>query len=154
MPRLSPLPTTSLPTAASDATSDLDAASFIAICIASCRRLPAMRRTAAAQQLDRLVEAHAWTDAALALIAIELPTWQLRRLAFDDGEWHCALSSARNMPDWLDDAAEAHHADMATALLDACRSAIARAGTSHLTQVPPSATHRTDFTPLPCENYC
>jgi hypothetical protein len=149
MPRLS-----LLPNSGSHATSDLDAASFTAICLASCKRLPAMRRTAEAQRLDRLVAAGAWIDAALALIAIELPDWQLRRLAFDEGEWHCALSSERNMPDWLDDAVETHHADMATAILDVFCSAIARRGASHLTAVPASVSPRTDFTPMLCENYC
>ncbi|WP_398475922.1 hypothetical protein [Tardiphaga sp.] len=149
MPRLS-----LLPNAASHPTSDIDAASFTAICLASCKRLPTMRRNAEAKRLDNLVAAGAWTDAALTLIAIELPDWQLRRLAFDEGEWHCALSSERNMPDWLDDAVETHHADMATAILDAFRSAIARRGTPHLTAVPAIASLRTDFTPMLCENYC
>ncbi len=148
MPRLSFLPNTVAPV-----TSDIDVARFTAICIASCKRLPAMRRTAEAQRLDRLVAAHAWTDAALALIAIELPDWQLRRLAFDEGEWHCALSTERNMPGWLDDAVESHHADMATAILDAFRGVMGRECTSHLTVVPAQAPH-TEFIPMLCENYC
>jgi hypothetical protein len=133
----------------------LDAAMFTVICLACCKRLPAMRRSADARRLDRLVEAGAWTDAALALIAIELPAWQLRRLVFDEGEWHCALSTRRDMPDWLDDAVEMHHPDMATAILDAFRVVVSREGTSHLAQVPKvRATERTDFAPIPCENYC
>lgn len=149
MPRLS-----IHPNAMSIATSDIDAATFTAICLASCKRLPAMRRTAEAKRLDQLVEAGAWTDAALALIALELPAWQLRRLTFDEGEWHCALSQERNMPDWLDDAIETHHADMATAILDAFRGAAGRDGTSHLAIVPVGTAPRSDFTPMPCENYC
>lgn len=136
------------------ATSDIDAATFTAICIASCKRLPAMRRTRDAQHLDRLVAAGAWTDAALVLIAIELPDWQLRRFTFDEGEWHCALSTERNMPDWLDDAVETHHADMATAILDALRSAVGRDRASHLTLVPVSVIPQTEFVPMMCENYC
>lgn len=133
----------------------LDTATFTAICLASCKRLPAMRRSADARRLDRLVEAGAWTDAALALIAIELPAWQLRRLAFDEGEWHCALSTQRDMPDWLDDAVETHHPDMATAILDAFRIVISRKGTSRLAQVPVRrATERSDFAPISCEDYC
>jgi hypothetical protein len=149
MPRLS-----ALSNAMPHATSEIDAATFTAICLASCKRLPAMRRTAEAKRLDHLVEAGAWTEAALALIALELPNWQLRRLTFDEGEWHCALSQERNMPDWLDDAIETHHADMATAILEAFRGAITRDGPSHLTMVPVSRTQRADFTPLLCENYC
>ena len=44
----------------------------------------------------------AWTDAALALMELELPLWQVRRIAYDEGEWHCALSRERELPDWLD----------------------------------------------------
>ncbi|HXO67330.1 MAG TPA: hypothetical protein VN838_00085, partial [Bradyrhizobium sp.] len=59
------------------------------------RRLPV--------RIERLIDSGAWTDAALALLELELPHWQLRRLAYDDGEWHCALSRQRELPEWLDD---------------------------------------------------
>jgi hypothetical protein len=42
--------------------------------------------------LDRLIEAGAWTDAAITLIGFELPSWSVRRLACEDGEWLCSLS--------------------------------------------------------------
>ncbi|WPO44387.1 hypothetical protein SFY93_04160 [Tardiphaga sp. 42S5] len=113
-----------------------------------------MRRTAEAQRLDRLVAAGAWTDAALALIAIELPRWQLRRLAYDEGEWHCALSHQRDLPDWLDSAVETHHPDMAMAILDAFRAVVSRGGTPHLTQAPVRVIQPTDSEPMLCENYC
>jgi len=45
--------------------------------------------------------------------------WQVRRIAYDEGEWHCALSRERELPDWLDAAVEAHHADLSLALLSA-----------------------------------
>jgi hypothetical protein len=67
----------------------------------------------------RLIDAEAWADAALALIELELPLWQVRRIAYDEGEWHCALSRERELPDWLDAAVEARHADLALALLSA-----------------------------------
>jgi hypothetical protein len=69
-------------------------------------------------RIERLIEAGAWTDAALALLET-LPQWRLRRLAWADGEWHCALSRRRELPDCLDDAIETHHADMALAILSA-----------------------------------
>ena len=69
--------------------------------------------------LERLLESGAWTDAALALIDLELPQWQLRRIAYDEGEWHCALSRQRELPEWLDLAIEARHADLALAMLSA-----------------------------------
>ena len=131
----------------------LDATHFTAICCAHCKRLPAMRRTAEAKHLDALVASGAWVDAMLALIAIELPDWQLRRLTFDDGEWHCALSTERNMPDWLDDAAEAHHPDMAMALMTAFMAVAARPGASHLTPIAAASGRTTDAVTMCCENY-
>jgi hypothetical protein len=70
-------------------------------------------------RIRQLIANCAWTDAALALLALEQPRWRLRRLAYDDGEWHCALSHNREMPEWLDSDIESHHADMALAILDA-----------------------------------
>lgn len=67
-------------------------------------------------RIEKLITASAWTDTALALIASELPQWKLRRLAYDDGEWHCMLSLQREFPEWLDDGVEAHHADLSLAL--------------------------------------
>jgi hypothetical protein len=71
-------------------------------------------------RIARLIESGAWTDAALALLALDLPQWQLRRLAYDEGEWHCALSRQRALPEWLDDrSVESHHADLSLAILSA-----------------------------------
>jgi hypothetical protein len=66
-----------------------------------------------------LIDAEAWADAALALLELELPQWQVRRIAYDDGEWYCALSRERELPDWLDQSIEAQHPDLALALLSA-----------------------------------
>ena len=49
----------------------------------------------------------------------ELPLWQVRRIAYDSGEWYCALSRERELPDWLDQSIEARHADLALAILAA-----------------------------------
>jgi hypothetical protein len=47
----------------------------------------ARRRSApGAAQLDRLIEAGALTEAAFALINLELPLWQIRRITYDEGE--------------------------------------------------------------------
>lgn len=92
---------------------------FADIIATSCHRIFALRHTSQAVTLAKLIDAGAWTDAALTLIALELPQWRLRRLAYDEGEWHCALSSNREMPDWLDASVETHHADMALAILAA-----------------------------------
>jgi hypothetical protein len=66
--------------------------------------------------IERLIAAGAWTDAALALIASEAPQWKLRRLAYDDGEWHCVLSPRREFPEWLDDGIETRHENLSLAL--------------------------------------
>jgi hypothetical protein len=85
----------------------------------TCRRFPSIGQTAKTARIERLIGAEAWTDAALALIDLELPQWQLRRIAYDEGEWHCALSRQRELPEWLDQPVEAHHANLPLALLSA-----------------------------------
>ncbi|MCK1720859.1 hypothetical protein [Bradyrhizobium sp. 141] len=85
----------------------------------TCRRLRSLGQSDRTARAICLIDAEAWTDAALALMALELPMWQVRRIAYDDGEWHCALSRERELPDWLDAAVEARHADLALALLSA-----------------------------------
>jgi len=52
----------------------------------------AARGGAAKLRIHRLIESGAWTDAALALLELELPQWKLRRIVYEDREWHCALS--------------------------------------------------------------
>src|SRR5207342_3358323 len=83
------------------------------------RRFPSESRSSKAARVEHLIQAEAWTDAALALIDLELPQWQIRRLAYDEGEWHCALSRQRELPDWLDQSVEARHTDLALAILSA-----------------------------------
>src|SRR5882757_8057861 len=85
----------------------------------TCRRFPCTNQNGKTARIERLIESGAWTDAALALIDLELPQWQLRRIAYDEGEWHCALSRERELPDWLDQTAEGRHADLALAILSA-----------------------------------
>ena len=65
-----------------------------------------------------------------------MPKWQLRRLAYDGGEWHCALSRQRDLPEWLDQPVEAHHVDMALAILSAFVDAQRTAAPSSRTSVP------------------
>jgi hypothetical protein len=86
---------------------------------AACRRFPSTGQTAKTARVERLIQSGAWTDAALALLDLELPRWQLRRVAYDDGEWYCALSRERELPEWLDQSIEACHADLALAILSA-----------------------------------
>jgi hypothetical protein len=85
----------------------------------ACRRFPSMGQAEKTARIERLIGSGAWTDAALALIDLELPQWQVRRIAYDEGEWHCALSRQRELPEWLDQSVETHHADLALAILSA-----------------------------------
>jgi len=85
----------------------------------ACSRLPSVRRTQHFKQLEQYIQSCAWTDAALVLLALELPQWQVRRVVYDAGEWHCALSRQRELPDWVDQSVEACHADLALAILSA-----------------------------------
>jgi len=85
----------------------------------TCRRFPSAGQSGKTSRVERLIQSGAWTDAALALLDLELPQWQVRRLVYDEGEWHCALSRERELPDWLDQSIESHHADLALAILSA-----------------------------------
>jgi hypothetical protein len=85
----------------------------------ACHRFAPEVPTARTARIERLIAMNAWTEAALALVELELPQWRLRRIAYDGGEWHCALSRERELPDWLDESIEAHHRDLALAILGA-----------------------------------
>ena len=83
----------------------------------ACRRFPSIGPSETTARIKDLIQLRAWTDAALALIDLELPFWKVRRIAYDEGEWYCALSRERELPDWLDRSVEARHADLALAIL-------------------------------------
>jgi hypothetical protein len=121
---------------------------------ATCRRFPSVGQTAKTARIERLIGAEAWTDAALALIELELPQWQLRRIVYDEGEWHCALSRQRELPEWLDQPVEAHHADMPLALLSAFVEARHTAAPPSQTSVPTVPQDADAFyQPVCCDNF-
>src|ERR1700723_2224617 len=64
----------------------------------ACTRIPVLSRSGKTNRIDRLIEAGAWTDAALALIELELPAWKLRWLAYESDEWICSLTRQPNVP--------------------------------------------------------
>jgi hypothetical protein len=100
------------------------------------RRLPSAGRTGKAARVEHLIRSGAWTDAALALIDLELPQWQVRRIAYDQGEWHCALSRQRELPEWLDQSIETHHTDLPLAILSAFADARLAVPPADRTSVP------------------
>jgi hypothetical protein len=120
----------------------------------ACRRIPSLGDSERTTRIMRLIDVEAWADAALALIELELPLWQVRRIAYDEGEWHCALSRERELPDWLDAAVEARHADLALALLSAFIEVQALAVEVSRPSVPtvrpaPDSLYQ----PVACENF-
>jgi hypothetical protein len=119
----------------------------------ACRRFPSLGQSDKTAHLEQLIRSGAWTDAALALIDLELPLWQVRRLTYDDGEWHCALSRERELPDWLDQSIETHHADMSLANLGALVEARRTSQTESRTSVPAVNRNAVDlYEPVCCDN--
>lgn len=120
----------------------------------ACRRFPSLGQTERTARVMRLIDAEAWIDAALALMELELPLWQVRRIAYDEGEWHCALSRKREFPDWLDAAVEGCHGDFAIALLSAFVEVQALAVVAPRPSVP-NVRPAPDslYEPVACENY-
>jgi hypothetical protein len=120
----------------------------------SRRRALVPGHRAKALQLEQLIDAGAWIDAALALLELELPLWHIRRIAYDDGEWYCALSRQRELPDWLDESLEARHPDLALAILSAFIEAQAAAASFGATSLPASsAWPDSDPIRLCCDNF-
>jgi hypothetical protein len=72
----------------------------------ACVRFAAHGSTAKTR-IHQLAEQGAWIDAVLGLLELELPHWRLRRLLYEDGEWHCFLTKRLEIPLELDDGVEA-----------------------------------------------
>jgi hypothetical protein len=120
----------------------------------ACPRFALLRNSERAARAEHMIRSGAWTDAALALLALELPQWKLRRLIYDHGEWYCALSRQREMPEWLDQSIEAHHADLPIAILRTfvdARQASAPATRSSVPAAPRDG--RRYYEPMCCDNF-
>ena len=115
-------------------------------------RLSVLRRSGKMSHIDKLLEAEAHTDAALALIDLEIPSWKVRRLVYNNGEWLCSLSRRPHIPIEFDDVAEASHSTASLAILRAtleARRTIAAGPISNLSDVPIGWKQ-----PLCCDNFC
>ena len=115
----------------------------------ACTRFAAHGATAKAK-VNRLVECGALVDATLALVELELPQWKLRRVIYEDGEWHCSLSKQPWLPRGLDEVSEASHEDLALAILIAFLQA-RRAAAAGVTAVPQVRPARGDG--VCCDNF-
>jgi hypothetical protein len=136
--------------AADEATTQL----FSEIVVATARRLWTPGEAAKAVQLHDLIEAGALTEAALGLIELELPLWKLRRIAYDEGEWHCAMSRQRELPEWLGQAVETRHASLTLAILSAYLETATQTELSKEPSRPSAPQIRAEqYEPLYCENF-
>jgi hypothetical protein len=98
--------------------------------------------------LEVLIDACAWTDATIALMEQELPSWTPRRLIFEDGAWHCSLSRTPFLPLDLDDTADGSGSCPALAMLRAVAEARQRP------RLPTKPEVRADScAPILCENF-
>lgn len=120
----------------------------------ACWRLPCIPRNEYSRRIEMLIKSDAWTDAALTLLELELPQWQIRRLTYDAGEWHCALSRQRELPDWLDQSVEVGHANLSLAILSALVE-VRRVSTLSAESSAPSAPRTTIplDAPMCCDNF-
>jgi hypothetical protein len=126
---------------------------FYKVISAGCTRIPLLSKLGRAGHVDQLANAGAWTDVALALIALELPAWKVRRLLYENGEWLCSLSRQPNLPIALDDAAEAGHEALPLAILRAFIEA--RRRSNRKTELTPEApkSGRAPGLVLCCDNF-
>jgi hypothetical protein len=118
-----------------------------------CRRHSHPGQAGKIARIERLIADEAWAEIALALIDFELPQWRLRRLAYDGGEWHCALSRRREVPEWLDQAVEASHPDLPGALLEAFLEAQRIVKPLGRPSVPAAPRETEPSVPLCCDNF-
>ena len=119
----------------------------------ACMRVPSYAKIETFDRLTAFAKSGAWTEAAFALIALELPRWRVRRLAFENGEWLCSLSHQLNLPMAFDDCAEATHEVLPLAMLrafvEACRRRHAmQESVSAVPHIQPWVEHM-----MCCENY-
>jgi hypothetical protein len=115
---------------------ELNATLMTEIVETACRRFPSAGQSEKSARIEQLIQSKAWTDAALELVDLELPLWHVRRLAYDDGEWYCALSRHRELPEWLDQSIEGRHTDLSLAILSAFVEAERVSAPSSRTSVP------------------
>jgi hypothetical protein len=90
----------------------------------ACPRLSSAQQSKLVTDIDRFIEARSWTDLALGLVRLELPTWQIRRIACEGGEWICSLSRQPHLPLSLDETADGLHSDLPLAILRALIEAL------------------------------
>ena len=112
------------------------------IMTSGCVRLHALKAATRARQLESLLDAGAWTEAAFALVELELPAWSMRRLVQDDGMWFCALSRSPALPAEFDEMIETSHESMPLSILAALIEARRAIDTARASSGIPRPAHR------------
>jgi len=125
---------------------------FEKIVAGSRQRVSILGKSDKASRVDSLINAGAWTEAAFALIELELPTWKLRRLVYEDGEWRCSLSRHPNLPFELDDSVDASHENLPLAVLQAIVEASLSDGDCDATSPVPQIQSAGEI-PICCDNF-
>ena len=92
---------------------------FAKVIAGACTRIPVVGKTGKATRIGRLIEAGAWTEAALAVVELELPAWKLRRIVNENGKWLCSLTRQPNLPLDFDESVDAVHSVLPLAILQA-----------------------------------
>jgi hypothetical protein len=113
---------------------------------------PIFGKAEKASRVDQLIKARAWTEAALALIELELPDWKLRRLVYENGEWLCSLSRYPNLAVALDDSIDASHEILPMAILQALVEARLSDGADEATSSNPQIQPAGEFV-ICCDNF-
>ena len=92
---------------------------ILKVAAGACARITMPGCAGKAARINRLIASEAWTEAALALVELELPLWRLHRLVYEQDVWHCSLSKLRDPRVWLNDCAQGRHQSLPLAILSA-----------------------------------
>jgi hypothetical protein len=120
----------------------------------ACPRTLALLEMRKAARLKQLIDAEAWTDAALALLEFELPQWKVRRIVCDDGEWHCRLSAQPWLPEGFDEVVETFHRTLTLAILAAVVQARQQAALATQIDEPVDIVPTPEPIRICCDNFC
>ena len=135
--------------------SAVDTRLFADVIANACPRALAMVEMRKAARLKQLIEASAWTDAALELLELDLPQWKVRRIVCDDGEWHCRLSAQPWLPEGFDEVIETFHRVLPLAILAAVVQVRQQAVTaSHADERADDVILSPEPIRINCDNFC
>lgn len=113
-------------------------------------------RAARITRINALIEAEAWSDAALAIAALDR-AHAVRRIVRDDGEWYCTIGSQWPVPDWLDHNTWYSHPVLPLAIMGAVVDALSQnesAAPAATWRQLPGREHGDAIASFGCDNYC